>query len=124
MSVDHLLKAKKEFKNLKKQDKSIYRSELGKARFQHDMVYGDFKYLARKTFSGKVSRDKAFNIAKCPKNDEYQGGITFMVYKFFEKKSSCSGVKINNEQLAEELHKRITKNIKKRKVYSLFKGNI
>ena len=42
----------------------IYKNELDKACFQHDMVYGDFKDLARKTASNKVLRDKAFNIAK------------------------------------------------------------
>ena len=124
MSVDHLLKTKTEFKNLERQDKYIYRNELGRGRFQHDMAFGDFKYLARKTTSDKVSRDKAFNIAKCPKNDKHQRGITSIVYKFFKKKSLCSGVKINNEQFVEELHKPVTKKIKKRKAYSLFKGNI
>ena len=29
--------------------KFIYRNELDKASFQHDMVYGDFKDLARRT---------------------------------------------------------------------------
>ena len=42
----------------------IYRNELNKACFQHDMPYGDFKDLARRTASDKVLRDKAFNIAK------------------------------------------------------------
>ena len=40
----------------------IYRNELDKACFQHDMAYGDFKGLARRTASDKVLRDKAFNI--------------------------------------------------------------
>ena len=31
------------------------------------MAYGDFKYLTRRVASNKVSRDKAFNIAKNPK---------------------------------------------------------
>ena len=47
----------------------IYKNELGKACFQHDMAYGDFKDLKRRTFSDKVLRDKAFNIAKNPKYD-------------------------------------------------------
>ena len=42
----------------------IYKNELYKACFQHDMVYGDFKDLAKRTASDKVLRDKAFNIAK------------------------------------------------------------
>ena len=40
----------------------IYKIELDKACFQHDMAYGDFKNLARRTASDKVFRDKAFNI--------------------------------------------------------------
>ena len=42
----------------------IYRNELDKACFQHDMAHGDFKDLARRTASDKVLRDKAFNISK------------------------------------------------------------
>ena len=50
----------------------IYKNELDKACFQYDMAYGDFKYLARRTASDNVLRDKAFNIAKNPKYDRYQ----------------------------------------------------
>ena len=59
-----------------------------KGCFQHDMAYGDFKDLARKTASDKVSRDKAFNTAKTPKYDQYQRGLASMVYKLFDKKST------------------------------------
>ena len=45
-----------------------------------------------------------------------------MVYKFFDKRTKGSGV--NNKILAEELHKPIIKNFKRRKVYSSFKDNI
>ena len=58
------------------------------------MAYGDFKYLKRRTASDKVLRDKAFNIAKNPKYDEYQRVLASMVYKFFDKKSTGSGVNI------------------------------
>ena len=50
-----------------------------------------------------------------------------MVYKFFNKKSSGSGVKndiILNQELTEELHKPIIRKIKKQKLYSSFKDNI
>ena len=50
-----------------------------------------------------------------------------MDYKFFDKKTSGSGIKNEikqNEQLAEELHKPIIKEFKKRNVYSSFKENI
>ena len=60
------------------------------------MSYGDFKDLASRTTSYKVLRDKAFNIAKNPKYDEYQRGLASMVYTFFDKKSAGSGV-FNNE---------------------------
>ena len=43
------------------------------------MVYRDFKDLARRTTSDKVLRNKAFNIAKNPKYDEYQSGLASMV---------------------------------------------
>ena len=92
--------------------KYIYRNELDKACFQHDMAYGDFKDLARRTASDKVLRDKAFNIAKNPKYDGYQRGLASMVYKFFDKKSKGGSVNNEikqNEQLAEELHKPIIK---------------
>ena len=42
----------------------IYKNKLDKACFQHDMAYGNFKELARRTASNKVLRDKAFKIAK------------------------------------------------------------
>ena len=60
------------------------------------MACGDFKNLNRRTAADKVLRDKAFNIAKNPKYDGYQGGIASMVYKFFDKKTSGSGIKNEN----------------------------
>ena len=54
-----------------------------------------------------------------------------MVYKYFDKKFAGNGVAtlanksaFNNEQLAEEFHKPITRNVKERTVYSRFKRNI
>ena len=47
--------------------KYIYQNELDKACFQHDMAYGDFRDLPRRTAFDKILRDKAFNIAKNPK---------------------------------------------------------
>ena len=45
----------------------IYKNELDKACFQHNMAYGDFKDIARRRASDKVLSDKALNIAKNPK---------------------------------------------------------
>ena len=50
-----------------------------------------------------------------------------MVYNFYDKKSEGGGVNIPldfNQQLAEESHKTIIRNLKKRTVYSRFKDNI
>ena len=93
--------------------------------FQHDMTYGKSKDLAKRTQSDKVLRDKAFKIASDPKYDGYQRGLASMVYKFFDKKSSGSGVATEpNYQLANELHRQIIRKFKRRKVYSSFRDNI
>ena len=48
-----------------------------------------------------------------------------MFYKFFDKKSSGSGIaNDSNYQLANQLHKAIIRKFKKRKVYSSFRDNI
>ena len=97
----------------------IYKIELDKACFQHDMAYGDFKDLARRTASDKIFRDKAFDIAKNPKYDGYQRGLASMVYNIFDKKSAGSVVNThaNNEKIAEELDKPIIKKKIKKKFF-------
>ena len=70
----------------------IYRNELDKACFQDDMAYGKSKDLGKITKSDKVLRDKAFKIAIDSKYDGYQRGLASMVYKFYDKKSSGSGI--------------------------------
>ena len=92
----------------------IYKNELDKAYFQHDMAYGKLKDLAKRTQSDKVLKDKAFKIASDPKYDGYQRGLDSMVYKIFDKKSSGSGIAIEpTYQLANELHNPIIKIFKK-----------
>ena len=49
------------------------------------MAYREFKDLYRRTAADKALCDKAFNIAKNPKYDEYQHGLASMVYNFFDK---------------------------------------
>ena len=63
----------------------IYKNELDKACFQHDMAYGDFKNLTKRTAADNVLRDKAFNIAKNPKYDAYKRGLASMVSNFLIK---------------------------------------
>ena len=102
----------------------IYQNELDKACFQHNMAYGKSKDLRKRTQSDKVLRDKAFKIVSNPKYDGYQRGLASMVYKFFDKKSSGSGITNENYKLANKLHKPIIRKFKKRKAYSSFKDNI
>ena len=110
---------------------SIYKNELDKACFQHDMAYG--KDLANITESDKVLRNKAFQIARDPKCDGYQQGLASVVYKFFDKKSSGSDVAASlvnksatepNYQLANELHRQIIRKFNRQNIYSSFRDNI
>ena len=121
----------------------IYKNKLDKACFQHDMSYGDFKDLLRRTASDKILRDKAFNIAINPKYDGYQRGLASMVYKFFNKNSAGGGIvkengndKSNNDNdndnndikqndiKQNNITQTIIRKFKKRKVYSGFRDNI
>ena len=85
-----------------------------------------------KNTSDKVLRDKAFNIAKNPKNDGYQCSLALMVYKFIDKKSNCSAITcadkssikseiMSNQQsvvhLADKLKKPIIKKFENHKIY-------
>ena len=56
----------------------------------------------------------AFNIAKDPRYDGYQRGLTSLNYKFFDKQTSGSGIKnILNKEFEEQLHKPIIRKLKK-----------
>ena len=101
----------------------IYRNELDKACFQHDSAYADHKDLINRTKSDNVLRDKAYDIASNPEYDGYQRVLASMVYKFFDKNSTGSGIE-SSSILADELHKPVIKKFNKRKVYSQFKDNI
>ena len=107
--------------------KYIYRNELDEACYQHDMAYRDFKDLAKKdlakrTFSDKFLRDKAFNFTNNLKYNAHQKGFASIVYYWFEKKYKGGAVSNEikqNEQLAEELQKKIIKKFQKEKTNSL-----
>ena len=92
----------------------IYRNEFDKACFQNDMAYGKSKDLAKRIQSDRVLREKAFKIANDPKYHRYQRGLASMIYKFFYKKSSGSGVDTKpNCQLMSELYQQIIKKFKR-----------
>ena len=101
----------------------IYKNELDKPCFQHDMAYGKCKDLERRTHSDKILKHKAFEIANNLKYDGYQRGLASMVYKVFDKKSKGSGIKNEikeNQQLANELHKPIIRKFKKKESVLFF----
>ena len=79
--MDHLQKYKERIPKFKETGDSryIYQNEVNRFCFQHDMVYGHFKDLTRRTASNKILRDKAFNIAKNPKYDGHQRGLAVSV---------------------------------------------
>ena len=53
----------------------IYKNELDKACFQHDMAYGKSKDLTKRTQSDKVLKYKVFKVASDPKYHGYQRGL-------------------------------------------------
>ena len=76
--------------------------------------------IQQKELNQTVLRDKAFKVASDPKYDGYQRGLASMVYKFFDKKSSGSGIANEpNYQLANELYKPIIRKLRKEKFIHL-----
>ena len=91
------------------------------------MACGVFKDLIRITASDKRLCDKVFNFAKNLKYYGYQRSLGSMIYVPFEKKTSGSGIKNennSNKELAEKLHKPINRKSGKIKVHSPFIDNI
>ena len=62
--------------------------KFNRAKHVSQLARGDFKDLRRRTASGKLSRDVAFDIAKNLKDDGNQRGLASMVYNFFNKKGN------------------------------------
>ena len=69
--------------------------------------------------------EKAFNIAKNQKNDGFQRGLPSMVYKFFDKKISGSGIKnYVKQRVSWRINKPFVKKFNKREVHSSSIDNI
>ena len=69
----------------------IYKNDLDKTCFQHDIAYNKYKESEKRTQSDRVLKDKAFKITINQKYNGYERGLSSMVYKFFDKKSKgCS----------------------------------
>ena len=107
----------------------ILKNRLDAACFQHDSAYAEYKDRLNRRQSDVVLKNKALKIAMDPRINEYQRGLASMVYKCFDERTKGSGLKYDkklneNKQLANELHKPIIKNFKRRKEYFSFKANI
>ena len=102
--------------------KHLYRNELDKACFANDTAYSDNKDVVEIIMSDKILKDRTYKIATSYECDRCQRALASMVYKFFDKKKRL-GASVN-EELAEELHKPVIKNFKRRKVYARFKDSI
>ena len=97
----------------------IYRNELNKASFQHGMAYSKSKSLTKRNQPDKFLRDKTFKIASDPKYDGYQRRVASMVYKFFGKTFSGSGVVVEPcYHIVNQFHWQIFRKFKRGKVHS------
>ena len=101
--------------------KHLYINKLDKVCFAHDAVYSESNNLYKRIILDKILKNRAYEITRNCGYNKYQRALASMVYKFLNKKTG-SGVSVN-EQLAEELHKPVTKKFKRRKVYPRFGDN-
>ena len=93
----------------------ILKNRLDAACFQHDSGYAKYKDRLNRKQSDIVLKNKALKIATHPRFNGYQRGLASMVYTFFNERTKGSSINLqanslNNEILAEELHKPIIKN--------------
>ena len=63
----------------------IYKNKLDKACFQHDMAYGDFKDLARRTASDKVSEINRLILLENLNVMDIKGGLLLWFTNFVIK---------------------------------------
>ena len=79
--MNYLLKPRKKYRIKKKKGYSRYnyRNKLDNAYFQHDMAYGDFQDLARRTTCERVLPGEAFNIENYIQCNGYQRKLTSMI---------------------------------------------
>ena len=59
--------------------KYLYRNELEKACFAHDVAYSDSKNFAKRTISDKILKDRAYEIRRNHQYDGYQRALASLV---------------------------------------------
>ena len=84
-------KNKKRIQKLKETGDSPYinQNKLDKVCFQHDMAYGDFKDLLRRTASDKILHDKAINSVKIENMIDIIVDLLQWFINFLIRKTSC-----------------------------------
>ena len=65
--------------------KHLYRNELDKICFPHDVVYSERKDSAKRTISDKILKDTASEIARNRGYDGYQRALARIIYKDRER---------------------------------------
>ena len=85
------------------------------------MTYEDFKNSTRKTAYDKILCDKAFNIAKNPKDDGYQSALASIVHNVLNKKISATRGRsetLRSETLATRaMHKNFPGSVLKMRIF-------
>lgn len=119
--MEHLQKTRKRYKNSKKQETkvtSIRTDELDKASFQHNMAYGAYKDLHKGKASDKIC-DKAFAIAVIRSITSINGDSPQWYTDFLTKLKkdtttihTGTGIISEDQRLANELHKSLTRNVR------------
>ena len=99
----------------------IYKNELDKHCFYHDSAYDKHKDVSNRQVADKKLMDGAFAIASDQSKNGYERMLASMIYKFFDKKIQM-GQGAKEDILADELHKPIKHNFKRRRV-NVFKPN-
>ena len=97
----------------------IYRNELDKACFQHDVAYGKTNDLAKRTQSDKILRDKTFQIARDPKYDGSQRVLASTVYNFFLIRNLAEVVLLMNQIISWQMKfiNQLLKNLRKKRLF-------
>ena len=84
---------KKEWKSLCRLEIQILFIKMNLIKHVFNIIWlNKTKDLTTRTQSDKVLKDKEFKIASDPRYDGYQRGLTSMVYKLFDKKSTERGI--------------------------------
>ena len=64
----------------------LYRNELDKACFKHDVAYAKYKDVENRLIADDKLENSAYDIASIPKYDSYQRGLASMVLNSLAQK--------------------------------------